>query len=77
MTREITKLQEIEQYILYKELRASTAAGPCPDAQPRAAVVAGTDGALTVRSDWRGRDDDRARLTGSLVSGSSICPTSP
>ncbi len=35
-------------------LRAPAAAGSCPNAQSRSAVVAGTDRALTARSDQRG-----------------------
>jgi hypothetical protein len=37
-----------------QELRASAAAGSCSGAQPRAAAIAGTDGALTARSGPRG-----------------------
>jgi hypothetical protein len=43
MTREITKLQAIGQYILYKKLRASAATGHPAGPQARSEVIAGTD----------------------------------
>jgi len=55
MTREITKLQAVEQYVLYKNSDPPPSSGSCPRAQPRSAAVAGTDGALTATSDRQGR----------------------